>query len=98
MNISAGVTLHHSFRKPVLVQESEMQDIISKLISRNDHTNSARSIDMTGHFHVLRCSLALEQTHFVNWGLVKVLNQILHHERIRHHCLWGHLLQRDAIN
>jgi hypothetical protein len=53
---------------------------------------------MTSHFHVLRCSLALEQMHFVNWASVKELNQILHHERIRHHCLWGHLLQRDAIN
>lgn len=69
------------------VREPETQDIISKLISRNDHTNSARSTDMTSHFHALRCSLALEQMHFVNCGSVKELNQILHHERIRHRCL-----------
>jgi hypothetical protein len=65
----------------------ETEDSNPKLISRNVHTNSARSINMTGHFHALGYSLTLVETLVVNWGSVKELDQSLHRERIHHRCL-----------
>jgi hypothetical protein len=53
---------------------------------------------MTGHFHALRCSLALGQTLVVNWGSVKQLDQSLRRGRIRYRYLYEHLLLHDAIN
>jgi hypothetical protein len=65
---------------------------------RNTQENSFRSKNTTGHFHVLRCLLALVHMLVVNWGLVKEGNRSLHHGHIARSTRRGIALQNHSCS